>query len=72
MLQLLSHFWPRELYKSLNVVRIERYSILGYLPPTPDDVQCKQLALLGIQLDVATTQSLRNLLQVLKMLLKRF
>ena len=72
MLQLLSHFWPRELYKSLNVVRIERYSILGYLPPTPDDVQRKQLALLGVQHDVEVTQSLKDLPQVLKVLLTRF
>jgi hypothetical protein len=35
-------------------------------------VQCKQLALLGVELDVELVQSLKYLSQVLKMLLKRF
>jgi len=72
MLQLLSRLRPRDLCKSLEVGRIERYSILGYLPPTPDDMHCKKLALLEVQLDVELTQYLENLLRVLKVLLKRF
>ena len=68
MLQLLS----REPSKSLEVGSIERYSILGYLPPTPDDVECKQVIILGVQLDVELMQSLKYHPQVLKMLLKRF
>jgi len=52
--------------------QVERYSILGYLPRTPDDVQWKQLALLGVQLNVELTQSLKQLPQVLKMVLTRF
>ena len=55
MLQLLSRLRPRDLCKSLEVGRIERYSILGYLPPTPDDSQCKQVAVLGFQLDAELT-----------------
>jgi len=51
---------------------MQRYFILGYLPPTPDDVHCKKLALLEVQLDVELTQYLENLLRVLKVLLKRF
>jgi len=72
MLQLLSRLWPRELCNSNEVGRIKRYSIIGYLPPTPDDVLRKQIALLGVQLHVELTQSLKNLPRVLKMLVKRF
>ena len=72
MLQLLKCFRQRVLCKSLELGKIESYSILVYLPPTPDDVQCKQLTLFGVQLDVELTQSFKNLPHVSKMLLKRF
>jgi hypothetical protein len=72
MLELLSRFWTRELCKSLEVRRIKRYSILGYLRPAPDDVQRKQLVLIGVQLDVELTQSCNDLSHILKMLANRF
>jgi len=60
--QRLSRFLQRDLCKS----------ILEYLPPTPDDVQHKQLAFRGFQLDVKLTHSLKNIPKDLNMVLKGF